>query len=419
VLSIDLDGFKRVNDVHGHASGDGLLRDVAARLLEVIHGPPGESSPIVGFDQHLAADAIVSRIGGDEFVVVLERADPPAAIARRIGEALSKSFVVGGQKVFISSSIGVASFPESGGEVAELLERADTALYEAKARGRNNFQFFSQAVVDKTRRRVTIENALRGAMVKAGIGTNPTGECEFRLVFQPKIDLVTREMVGAEALMRWTSSELGFVSPGEFIPIAEDAGLIGDLGKWVLRSACAQAKSWARPTPLHVSVNVSSRQFGEPDFARSVQCILEETGLPPSCLELEVTEGSVMDDPTRSRRILESLKELGVTIALDDFGTGYSSLSYLAKLPIDILKIDRSFVAELGRDPKAGLITTAMLGLARGLEIAVVVEGVETEDQLAFVAEWSPITIQGYLFAKPMPLAELETFRLVRPARAA
>ncbi len=452
VLAIDLDGFKRVNDTLGHGAGDALLREVGGRLVRAIGGlqpvpseiDEGDRKEHVRFEDHLGADAIVARLGGDEFVVVLERPEDPAVVATRIKGSLAETFVLGNSEVFISSSIGIACLPENGTNVTQLLERADAALYTAKEQGRNKFQFYTSDLLDKAKRRMAIESGLHGAMQRAGIridstqmrqqgmelglsvapgpnaplgaamtktGTQRPAPAELFLCFQPKIEIPSYRMVGAEALLRWTSPELGVVSPAEFIPIAEDAGLIVPLGEWILHSACQEARRWCdeNPTedPLKISVNVSARQFREPDFARRVADTLVETGLAPSLLVIEITESVVMADTEASARILDDLKTLGVKIALDDFGTGYSSLGYLTKLPIDALKIDRSFVKGIGTEAKSATITSAIIGLSRGLAIDVVVEGVETEEQLDFVARHGSAEIQGFLFAKPMLIDDL------------
>ncbi|HVH42957.1 MAG TPA: EAL domain-containing protein [Labilithrix sp.] len=421
VLAIDLDGFKRVNDTLGHAAGDQLLREVATRITSCVDGalpPTSTDEGEAATEQQLAAKTLVARLGGDEFVVVLTdlaTPDDAAKVARSIGESVAASFTIGSADVFVSSSIGIACLPENGNAVDKLLEDADTAMYDAKDKGRNNFQFFNAGLKDKARRAMAIENALRVALVRSKIvpgSSSTSGPCEFHLVFQPKIEIPSGRMVGTEALLRWTSPELGFVSPAEFIPVAEDSGLILQLGEWVLRTACIHAVEWQKRhlAPMRVAVNVSARQFREADFARTVASILAETGAPPELIELEITEGVIMQDTASSSRILDDLKSLGLRIALDDFGTGYSSLSYLTRLPIDALKIDRSFIRDLPSKGKGATITSAIIALSRGLAIDVVVEGVETEAQLDFVASHGHAEIQGYLFAKPMPISDLEVW---------
>lgn len=435
VLAVDLDGFKRVNDSLGHAAGDSLLREVSARLLDSIV-EAGLEPALASTEEALGREAMISRLGGDEFAIAIERPELAAAVATRVGDALSRRFTVSATDVFISASIGIARSAEDASSVDELLEHADVALYHAKEQGRDNYQFFTSSLVERSRRRMIVETGLRRAMTRAGLETvleTPTPPAQgpvtprstrFRrvtpsqiaartselfLVYQPKVEMPSQRVVGAEALMRWVSPDHGFVSPAEFIPVAEDAGLIVGLGEWALHEACTQAMTYPHG-PLKVSVNVSMRQFREPGFVGVVRRALDESGLPPTSLELELTEGVVMHDPKNSRAILRDLKTLGVNIALDDFGTGYSSLSYLAELPIDVIKIDRSFVLGLGRVEKTTMITTAIIGLSRALGIDLVVEGVETADQLGFLSSFMPITIQGYLFAKPMKFDQLVDF---------
>lgn len=430
ILSLDLDGFKRVNDTLGHAAGDVLLKEVARRVSSCIRSTDVVGRGEVGaIERQLTADSIACRLGGDEFVVALTRVgsrDNAALVAQRIADRLASPFHIAGNEVFISSSIGIASFPDCDVGVEILLEHADAAMYHAKERGRNQYQFFSSAIQERTRKRLVVENALRAALERSGIHrrslstavVNPAA-CEFRLEYQPKVEIPSGRVLGAEALLRWTSPELGPVSPVDFICVAEETGLIVPLGAWVLDQACTQAQAWAAERPggaLRVAVNVSARQFRDPTFPELVAHTLKRTGLAPGSLELEITEGMLMQDTVGSSRVLAELKALGVRIALDDFGTGYSSLSYLTKLPIDVIKIDRSFVRDLDETVKSATITSAIIGLSRGLDIDVVVEGVETQAQLDFVAKHGSSEIQGYLFAKPMCAHRLEQWRAARDA---
>jgi predicted signal transduction protein with EAL and GGDEF domain/DNA-binding response OmpR family regulator len=420
VLALDLDSFKRVNDTLGHAAGDALLREVAQRVTACTRG----SDVVARFDaasieQALTADTVAARLGGDEFVIVLtsiRRPEDAGVVAQRIADKLATGFVIGGSEVFVSSSIGIATYPADGTNAEQLLECADTAMYHAKSSGRNGFRFFTTKIHDQAKRRMQLENSLRLALSRAGIvGTSNRRDAEicseFELYYQPKVEMPHGAVLGAEALLRWRSPERGFVSPADFIPIAEDTGLIVPLGEWVLRTACRQAQIWATTAafakPLRVAVNVSARQFREPGFAQVVAATLEETGLSPDLLELEITESVLMEDTGASGDVLMALKSLGVRIALDDFGTGYSSLSHLSRLPIDALKIDRSFVHMLGGQGKNETIAAAIIALSRGLQIDVVVEGVETLEQLAFVQRHGRAEIQGFLFAKPMPVADV------------
>jgi predicted signal transduction protein with EAL and GGDEF domain len=408
VLSLDLDLFKRVNDTHGHAAGDAVLREVGVRLMSSIRASDTVSAPDASLplENHLAESSVASRLGGDEFVVILTQLRNPedaASVAQRIGERLAPRLLVGAAEVFVSASIGIATFPENGTSVDLLLEHAGAAMYQVKEGGRNGFQFYSPAVHEKARRRRHLETGLRSAVVGAR-----AARCELELHYQPILRVPSDQVAGVEALLRWKMGGKDPISPAEFIPIAEDTGLIVPLGEWVMEAACAQARHLAQAGhQLHMAVNVAARQFREPGFVRGVAAVLAQAGIPPAHMELEITERTVMEDITSGSRVLSELKELGVRIALDDFGTGYSSLSYLTRLPIDVLKIDRSFVRDLGARRQTETITAAIITLARGLGIDIVAEGVETDEQLAFLRAHGPVEVQGYLFAKPMPASAL------------
>ncbi|MEQ1507922.1 MAG: EAL domain-containing protein [Myxococcota bacterium] len=413
VLALDLDLFKRVNDTYGHAGGDALLREVGARIASCVRSSdlaalapkPRPGEPPDPSDD----DAVAARLGGDEFVVVLGRIRRPedaAIVARRIADRMAEPFSIANAEVFVSVSIGIATWPENGNDAASLLDRADAALYHAKEQGRNTYQFFTDSIHRKASRRLEIETHLRSAMIAAGVigGRTDREPGEIQVHFQPKIELGTGEVIGFEALLRWTDPALGQVNPAEFVPVCEDTGLIVPLGDWVLRQSCLQARRWAETHghPVTVAVNLSARQFREPDLAQRVSAILAETGLEPSLLELELTESILLQDTPASARALDQLKALGIRIALDDFGTGYSSLSYLSRLPIDTLKIDRSFVNDLGHSGKSDTITAAIIALSRSLRIDVVAEGVETKSQLRFLADHGCGVIQGFLYGRAM-----------------
>ena len=428
VLTLDLDGFKQVNDTLGHAAGDQLLCEVARRLTSCVRSGDTVSWP----DADTVApgtghDVMAARFGGDEFVVVLgeiRRAEDAAAVAQRIADKLAGNYAVGGTEVFISASIGIATFPADAATAETLLDHADVAMYHAKHSGRNRFQFYTPSIQAAARVRLDVERSLRAALHRVnisagGVTSQASGDSGFRLVYQPKVEVPSLAVVGVEALLRWSSPELGQMMPADFIPIAEDTGLIIPLGAWVLRTACERAKQWSSTgQPLRVAVNVSARQFREPGFAALVAEVLAETGLEPVLLELEITEGILMEDTAASKRTLDALKALGVRIALDDFGTGYSSLSYLAKLPIDSLKIDRSFIEGIGGEGRGETITSAIIALSRCLGIDVVVEGVEREEQLAFVTRQGIAEIQGFLFAHPMASSAVDEWRIDHDRRS-
>ncbi len=400
VLTVDLDGFKRVNDTLGHPAGDSLLRAVARRIGACIGGVGSSEQGASLLSRHLESDVLAARTGGDEFVLVFRDPGDLSAIsatAERINRAVAESYEILGNEVTISSSIGIARFPGDARDPGLLLERADAALYRAKDGGRNTYRHFTADLIEKARRKIELENGLRRALVADAASSNT----HLFLEYQPKVRLPEGRVVGVEALVR-LRLDGAVVSPMDFIPIAEETGLIVPVGDWVLREACEQARTWMAimENPLSVAVNVSARQLQGGTFARSVVRVLEDTGLPVQLLELEVTESTVL--AAAGVEIVSALKSLGVKISLDDFGTGYSSLSYLMKLPIDTLKIDRSFVREITRQERTRTITAAIMNLATSLGINVVVEGVETQEQLAILLPLGPLDIQGYYFARPM-----------------
>jgi len=381
VLFLDLDRFKLVNDTLGHAVGDKLLQAVSQRLRECIRSVD-----------------MVARLGGDEFTIILPQIkgeEDVIEICHKIKEILRPSFSLEGQDVYITTSIGISLYPGDGADPEILLKNADTALYRAKEKGRNNYQFYIPAMNAKAFHLLTMESKLRQGLERE----------EFILYYQPLIDLKTKGVVGMEALVRWQHSQMGLVSPLEFIPLAEECGLIIPLGEWVLRTACQQNKAWQEEglPPLKVAVNLSARQFQQDNLVELVLKILEETGLDPQWLELEITENVAMLDIDFTIKVLMSLREKGVQIAIDDFGTGYSSLGYLKNFPISTLKIDQSFIGSLAEGNSDGAITTAMITLAHNLNLKVTAEGVETEEQLSFLQEQQCDSLQGYLFSKPLP----------------
>ncbi|MDH5538844.1 MAG: EAL domain-containing protein [Rhizobacter sp.] len=384
LLCLDLDHFKTINDTLGHAVGDGLLQEVARRLLAGIR-----HSDIAG------------RLGGDEFVVILndvQSSDEVAVLTRRLLDRLHQPCEVQGAALSMRISIGVAMAPQDGAQIDLLLNNADLALYAAKSQGRGDFRFFVPQMATQTRRRMQIEHGLRDAL----------GKGELQLVYQPQISLHNWRVIGFEALLRWTHAELGEVPPSEFIPVAEDAGLILNIGDWVLREACRSACHW--PEASYVSVNVSSVQAMSNDLCETIRRILEELGMPARRLELEITESVFLNESHATMHGLRALKELGLRIALDDFGTGYSSLAYLRRFPFNTLKIDRSFVRELMSRGDARAIVRSIVGLARTLNMNTVAEGVEEAQQLDVLGGYGCGAIQGHFVARPMPAERVPAF---------
>jgi diguanylate cyclase (GGDEF)-like protein/PAS domain S-box-containing protein len=393
LLLLDLDRFKVINDSLGHDAGDLLLRAVADRLRSSVR----------------VCD-LVARLGGDEFAVVqteLDGADDAAALARRILAELSRPIPVGGREIHTTASIGITLFPSDESSCDKLVKNADLAMYRAKAEGRNTFQFFTERMNAEIQGRLALENALRAGLARD----------EFVLYYQPLADLRDGgRIVGVEALLRWQHPELGLVLPGEFIPVAEESGLIVDLGRWALRQACAQCRAWrdAELPPVRVEVNVSAVQLTRDDLAATVAGILAQTGLTPAALGLEVTETLLAPDIQASATVLHSLRRLGIRLSIDDFGTGYSSLSYLGHFPFDRLKIDKAFVRSLCADTNDMAIIRAIIGMGQALGMRVLAEGVETTDQRRSLAEAGCDEIQGYLISKPLPAEEMSEFLRAR-----
>ncbi|MDD5249564.1 MAG: EAL domain-containing protein [Rhodocyclaceae bacterium] len=381
VLFLDLDRFKSVNDTLGHHIGDELLKHVADRLRAVVR----------------AVDT-VSRLGGDEFVIVLQEIagpDDATLVAEKILNALACALCIDGHELRATPSIGISIYPEDGADVYALMKNADTAMYHAKDQGRNNFQFFTPRMNTEAERFFKLEHRLRGA-IDGG---------QLRLHYQPLVDLHGKVVCGMEALVRWQDPEQGMIAPGEFIPIAEETGLILPLGAWVLAEALQQNRRWqeaGRPL-LPVSVNLSPRQFRQADLVDTVRAILADTGQPAALLELEITESTLMHDMDETLAKLEALSRMGVRLAIDDFGTGYSSLAYLKRFPVDKLKIDQSFVRDLTTDKDDAAIVAAIVGLARSLAIDVLAEGVESDAQLAVLTGLGCGKFQGYYFSRPLP----------------
>jgi diguanylate cyclase (GGDEF)-like protein/PAS domain S-box-containing protein len=381
VLCLDLDRFKHVNDLGGHAAGDELLRQVAKRLNDSIR-----------------TEDTAARLGGDEFAVIqvgVAHPDGPGIMAERLVKAISKPFDLGGQQTMIGTSVGIALYPGDGEEGEDLVRAADTALYRAKEAGRGTFRFFEAEMDVRLQDRRMLERDLRQALASD----------QLKVHYQPLADCGGGNIVGFEALVRWNHPERGFISPVQFIPLAEECGLIMPLGAWVMRRACSDAASW--PGDKLVAVNLSPAQFRHADLAKEILNILKETGLSPNRLELEVTESLLIDDPDRVLATLMTLKDAGVRISLDDFGTGYSSLSYLQRFPFDKIKIDRSFVSQMEKNADSMSIIRAVIALGKSLRIKITAEGVETEAQLGLLQQENCDLVQGYLLGKPMAKEDL------------
>ncbi len=380
VLFLDLDRFKLVNDTLGHDAGDTLLLEIAKRLTG-----------------NVRTSDVVARLGGDEFVILLQEVNEEkyvTAVASKILAAVIQPLIVMGQECRITASIGIAMYPAHAQDELTLMKNADMAMYLAKEEGKNNFQFYSLAIKTQTPERLTLEANLRRALE----------DNEFFLHYQAKLDLKTRQISGVEALLRWQHPILGVVSPLKFIPLAEETGLIVPIGKWVLRTACAQNMAWQRQglPPVCMAVNLSVRQFSDDNLLKDIADALQESGMPPALLELELTESMVMRNPERAVRLLNTIKSMGVRLAIDDFGVGYSSLAQIKRFPIDILKVDRSFIRNLPQNGEDRAITEAIIAMGKALSLTVVAEGVETQEQESYLRNLSCDESQGFYFSKPV-----------------
>jgi diguanylate cyclase len=390
VCVVDLDRFKIINDSLGHGAGDTLLKHVSQRLLSITR-----------------SSDTVARAGGDEFLLLLRNmssADEVETLISRWMSALSQPYQLTGLELHVSPSIGIARFPTDGTGAEDLLARADEAMYFAKRNGRKTYRFFDSSVMGFSRERLEIEGELRGAQAQGQLILN----------YQPKIDIASGEMRSVEALIRWRHPTRGTILPGEFIPIAEESGLIIEIGDWVIREACRQAREWQqRHLPfLRVAVNVSPLQFRQTNFVNKVRAALEEHALDPTYLEIELTEATLMSNAETSVALLEQLSELGVVVAIDDFGTGYSSMSYLQRFPVDKLKIDRSFISDVASNADDASIVRAIISLAHGLRLKVIAEGVESEEQLGILKRMGCDQYQGFFRSAAVAAAEIEKFAL-------
>lgn len=386
LLFIDLDRFKNINDSLGHELGDELLKEVAKRL----HGSLREPDTL-------------ARMGGDEFVVILERIKSPqevSMVARKLLECFTRSFLLDGHEVFTTASIGICLYPDDGTEVKDLMKSADVAMYRAKASGQNNYQFYKSEMNARTHDRLLLENGLRKAL----------DEDQFQLYYQPQLNITTGQLIGMEALLRWQPPGERMVMPGEFIPLCEETGLILPISDWVFRAACLQLRHWQEQglDPIRLAVNISALQFNQPTFLDTIDCIVAETGVDPAFLELELTESATMDNIEMTVEVLNKLKRRGFNLSIDDFGTGYSSLNYLQRLPINKLKIDRSFLRNVDVDNDNASIATSVIALAHSMRMEVLAEGVETVEQVRFLVDHGCQLGQGFLYSRPVTAEQME-----------
>ncbi|MBI1182166.1 MAG: EAL domain-containing protein [Alphaproteobacteria bacterium] len=380
LMFVDLDGFKLVNDSMGHDAGDQMLQEVAARLKRCVR-----------------ASDTVARLGGDEFTVLMPNLGDfrhAPAVAERITERLQAPFLLNGKEAFVSASIGITTFPHDAGDAASLLKNADAAMYRAKEQGKQTFQFFTPEMNAEIEERLTLIHGLTKALERQ----------EFTLFYQPKVRLADGGLSGVEALLRWRHPELGLIPSAKFIPIIEESGLISPISEWVLETACRQHKAWLEEGfDIRVSVNLSVRQLRQPGLAGTLAALLDRVGIAPSGLELEITETMLMKDTENALQTLAALDEMGIGLALDDFGTGYSSLAYLKRFPLQTIKIDRSFVADVASDPEDYEIVRTIISMGHSLRRRILAEGVETAEQLAVLRELRCDEVQGYLLSRPLP----------------
>ncbi|NOS79203.1 MAG: EAL domain-containing protein, partial [Nitrospira sp.] len=405
ILLVNLDRFQRINDTLGPKCGDTILREVAERLLHCVR----QSDSVARHDDQ--EPITLSRLGRDEFTVLLTHlasAQSAAKVTQRILESLNAPYHIDGRQVVVTASIGIALLGQDGDDVDTLLRNADAAVHAAQEKGRNTYQFYSQSMNVALAERLSLESDLRQALERS----------EFVLHYQPQVDIRRWEIVGVEALIRWQHPVRGMVSPMTFIPLAEEVGLIDQIGQWVLRTACAQQVAWGAYGlgEVSIAVNLSGVQFQQADLVESIRTIVRETGANPARLELELTESTAMHDAENAVLIFRQLKTMGFSLSIDDFGTGYSSLAYLKRFPIDTIKIDRAFVKDLASESEQAAIAMAIIAMAHGLKLRVLAEGVETQPQLDILRDQGCDAIQGYFFSHPLPADRVE--QLIRDLRA-
>jgi diguanylate cyclase (GGDEF)-like protein len=392
VLFMDLDAFKRINDTLGHDVGDLLLKAVSERLHDTIR--PGDT--VTRAQQGDFPPGNLARLGGDEFTILipdLEKVDSALAVAQRVKDAMRRPFQLAGHEIFVTASIGISLYPQDGEDSSSLLKFADTAMYHAKNLGKNNAQLYSSSLTMQIMSHVKLETGLRKALQND----------ELYLLYQPQVDVASSQVVGVEALVRWRHPEHGIMPPNDFIPLAEETGLIVPIGAWVLRTACVQARAWQDVCrrPIRLAVNLSARQFKDENLTQTVLAALQESGLEAGLLELELTESTLMDDARATLVMLEQLRGIGVLLSIDDFGTGYSSMNYLKRFDVHTLKIDKTFISGLPQDSEDAAITRAIIALGHGLRMVVLAEGVETEEQFSLLEQYGCDLVQGYHLGKP------------------
>lgn len=399
VMFLDIDNFKRINDTFGHHLGDELLKGCASRLTEVLR----KSDSVT----RLIMPDLFARLGGDEFTVLLTEirdGSDAALVARRILKVLSQPFVLDNRELFISTSIGIAIYPNDGKDIDSLLKNADAAMYHAKEQGKNNYQYYLGDMNASALERLTLENDLRRAIERE----------DFILYYQPRMHISTGKISGVEALIRWIHPEKGLIPPDKFIPLAEETNLITYIDEWVLKNACRQGALWQKSghTSFYLSVNISGTQFRHDTLLEIIAESLSGSGFNQENLELEITESAIMENASSTLAVLYKLKQMGINLSMDDFGTGYCSFSYLKSFPLDIIKIDRSFITDINKTEEDAAIVKAIISMSHNLKLTVIAEGVETEEQLSLLREMGCDEMQGYLLSKPLPADEIEAFLL-------